>query len=178
MGKNDPLPEKYRKALSLLEDGNLSYRDIAKDCKIDISDFYDIIEGKIDKYPNIGPKFKEAFDEIQKKQDKEISASVKKCKKTTFRILDRWLVDVSNRKTIDKSLPTVVSVANALAKSTPGINIGSFVYQKGLSPEDIYGEFKRLTGLALDRGSIQAPAAGRTGEIPLALGPGTSASEE
>ena len=177
--KSTVLPEKYRKALSLLEAGNHTYSEVATLCGISKVSFYDLIEGSAKNNATIQAAFTQQFSEIQKRRDKEIRDLVKKNKKNAQELIDRWLIDQKKAKKIGIMLmPTVVSVANALSKSTPNVEIGSFVYQKGLSPEDIYGEFKRLTGLASDRGAVQGSSAGRTGEIPVVTGPRASVAEE
>ena len=178
MPKAEKFPERYTKALSLLEAGELSYKQIAKTCGISEQVFYDLVEGdKIKGEP--ARIFKEEFDKITKRWDKEIKDSIKKCKKKTYFLIDDYL---SKQKKVDKNdkalMSTLVSVANALAKGTPNVEIGSFTYTKGLSPEDIYAEFKRLSGLASDRGSIQASDSGRAGKVPVVAGSGDTASEE
>ena len=174
-----PLPEKYRKALQLIEAGNHSYHEIATLCGISKQMFYNLIEGSVTDNPDVQANFSTALSEIQKRRDKEIRELLKNNKKETHDLINRWLIDQKRRKKIqNKLMPTVVSVANALAKSTPNVEIGSFVYQKGLSPEDIYAEFKRLSGLALDRGAIQGSPAGRTGEILVAPRPRVAITQE
>ena len=178
--ENKPLPEKYRKALSLLEEGNLTYKEISKRAGINTNDFYDLIEGTCVKLgTRIQQQFSQAFSEINKRRDKEIRDLVRFNKKETHLLINAWLVDKKKLKNVDeKTMSTLVSVANALSKSTPNVEIGSFTYQKGLSPEDIYAEFKRLTGLASDRGAIQGSPKGGAGEVPLATRPRIATSEE
>lgn len=178
MAKSDGLPEKYRKSLSLLEDGNLSYGEIADQCGIARDTLYELIEGRVERHADIGDKFTAALNEINKRRDREIRDLLKKNKKGVLYIIDKWICDNKNKKDHSKVMSTVCAVGNVLSKSTPNVEIGSFVYQKGLSAEDIYGEFKRLTAIASDRGTVPGAAEGRTGEIPLAPRPGTTASEE
>jgi predicted DNA-binding protein YlxM (UPF0122 family) len=178
MARQDPLPEKYRKALSLLEDGNSSYGEIADKCGIPRETLYDLIEGRCDDYGTIGDKFTASLNEINKRRDKEIRDLLKKNKKGILYIIDKWICDNKNLKNHNKVMSTVTAVANALSKSTPNVEIGSFVYQKGLSAEDIYGEFKRLTAIASDRGPVQGTPEGRTGEVPLAPRSRVAVAEE
>ena len=178
MAKNDPLPEKYRKSLQLLEDGNSSYGAIADECGIARDTLYDLIEGRIERHGAMGEKFSAALNEINKRRDKEIRDLTKNCKKGVLYIIDKWICDKKKLKDHSKVMSTAVAVANALSKSTPNVEIGSFVYQKGLSPEDIYGEFKRLTAIASDRGAVQGTPEGRTGEVPLASGSRITVAEE
>ena len=174
--KNEFLPEKYVKAISLIEVGKLSYRDIAATCDIREKTFYTLIEGTYEE-ANIQTLFTAELEAAYKRIDKETRHLVKKNKKNIQIIMDRYLSLGVQRKNVDPSLiSTVTSIANAISKSTPNVEIGSFTYQKGLSPEDIYAEFKRLTGLASDRGAVSRLAVGGTGEIPVAPGPGTPAS--
>jgi len=173
------LPEKYRKAISLIEDGSYSYKDIAANCGISEETLYDLIEGCSKHSPGIQALFTEALDKVYKQMDKETKKLIKKNRKNIQILMDRWLCMATKRKAMDRALmSTLTSIANAISKGTPSVEIGQFTYQKGLSPEDIYAEFKRLNGLASDRGAIQAPSSGRTGEIPVAIRSGTPVTEE
>lgn len=177
--ENKPLPEKYRKALELIEAGDHSYREIARLCGIGEASFYEIIEGTLKDNARVQEKFTNALQEIQKRRDKEIRDLIKKNKKTTYYLIDNWLTDQKRHKKVtNKLMPTIVSVANALAKSTPNVEIGSFTYQKGLSPEDIYAEFRRLSSLASQRGAVSKAPTGGTGEILVAPRPGVATAQE
>lgn len=179
MAKTDVLPEKYRKALQLIEAGNHSYREVARLSGIGEASFYELIEGRAKNNPHVQEKFTAELNEISRRRDKEIRDLIKKTKKTTYYLIDSWLNDQKKLKKVNNQLmPTVISVANALAKSTPNVEIGSFVYQKGLSPEDIYGEFKRLTSIASHGGAVSGAPKGGAGEIPLAPRPRVAAAEE
>jgi hypothetical protein len=174
-----PLPEKYRKALQLIEAGNHSYREIARLCGIGESSFYELIEGNAKDNAQVQAKFSAELSIISKRLDKEIRELIKKNKKTTHLLIDNWLTDQARRKKVSgKLMPTIVSVANAVSKYTPNVEIGSFVYQKGLSPEDIYAEFKRLTSIASQRGAVSGASQGGTGEIPVSPRPRVAAAQE
>ena len=178
MAKTDVLPEKYRKALQLIEDGKLSYRSIANQCGIAERTLYDLVEGKIEKHGNYGKNFYKALQEAGKRKDKQIRELIKSNKFLSQAFLNDYLAQISQKKDRKKAIYMITKVINALAKSTPSVQIDSFTYQKGLSPEDIYNEFKRLSGLASDRRTISGSAARRTGEIPLAPGAGDRITEE
>ena len=176
---NKQLPAKYVRALELLELGNISYKDIAKQSHIAESQFYDLIEGNSIQYGELGRMFNDELEKLHKRRDKEIRDLTKKNKKSTQYLIDRYLCEAHKRKKVDQSLiSTLTSIANALSKSTPNVEIGSFSYTKGLSPEDIYAEFTRLSGLAHERGAIQAADSGRAGEIPLRSGSGSAVTQE
>ena len=177
-----PLAPRYLKALELIEAGNHSYREIARLCTISEQSFYDLIEGSAKDNAGTQAKFSAALNEINRRRDKEIRDLVKKNKKTTHYLIDNWLTDQKRRKKVPgKLMPTLVSVANALAKSTPNVEIGSFSYTKGLSAEDIANEWQRLKGIArsgINRRGVRGLTEGRTGAGPLAEGAGDTAAEE
>jgi len=177
-----PLDKKYLTALSLLEAGNLTYREIAKQCSINIDTFYHLVEGDYKDSVAIQQKFTAALSEIHKRRDKEIKDLLKSNKKETHLLINRWVLDQKKRKKVtNKLMPTIVSVANALSKSTPNVEIGSFTYSKGLSAEDIANEWKRLQGVrqgSVNRRAIPGLTPGRTGEGSLAFGAGDTAPEE
>lgn len=180
--EDKPLDPKYLKALSLLEAGNLTYREIAKQCSINIDTFYHLIEGDYKDSSAIQAKFSAALSEIHKRRDKEIRDLVKKNKKQTHELIDRWLIDQKGRKKVtNKLMPTIVSVANALAKSTPNVEIGSFSYTKGLSAEDLVNEWKRLQGIgrgSANRNRVPGFTAGGEGESPVVEGTRDTVAQE
>jgi hypothetical protein len=179
MSKSDPLPERYRKSLALIEEGNLTYIQIAKACKIPVELFYDLIEGNAKNYGTIQEKFTEEFEAIQKRLDRNIRKYSKSCREQTFALIDSFLKKHKDVGKKDKSLiSSLTTIANSLGRLTPNVEIGSFSYTKGLSAEDIYAEFKRLSGLASDRGTVQDTTAAGTREIPLSPGSRGTTSEE
>jgi hypothetical protein len=180
--QDKPLDKKYLQALSLLEAGNLTYREIAKQCSINIDTFYHLIEGDYKDSSAIQVKFTAALSEIHKRRDKEIRDLVKSNKKETHLLINRWVLDQKRRKKVgNKLMPTIVSVANALAKSTPNVEIGSFSYTKGLSAEDLVNEWKRLQGVgrgSANRSRVSGLTTGRERESLMAEGAGNTAPQE
>ena len=162
------LSDKYKKALNLISEGNLTYREIAIGCKINIDNFYDLIEGSFNSAPEVQRQFTEEFEKIIKQVDKDIRKLAKSCRKRTLYLLDCYLkkhTDVGKKDT--STVKTLTSIANGLSKVTPNVEIGSFSYTKGLSPEDIYAEFRRLSGLASDGQPVQEPSTAGSGEVPV-----------
>ena len=141
----NPLPDKYLNALVLIEQGDLSYKDIAKQVGLSADTLYELIEGKHEKHGQIGPEFGRLLSEIHKKRDREIRDLTKKNKKNTQYLIDRYLCDAKKRTKVSKPLvQTLTSIANALSKSTPKVEIGSLSYTQGISAEELAYEFKRL----------------------------------
>lgn len=167
------LPAKLQKALDLVLSGALSFKEIAKQCGFSADYLYQLVEGKEAHRTENGKIFYESYQKAQKQRDKEIRDLVKSNKKKAQKYVSEYLDAVSKQKGRVDHISTVTAVINALAKSTPNVEIGSFTYQKGLSPEDIFNEFKRLSGnreiASLGR-TVQEASAGRAGEIPLASG--------
>ena len=179
MGKYDPLPERYRKALALIEAGELSHKDIASSCGIPLELFYSLCDGTAKNYGTIQEKFTEEYERISRQMDKDIRKLAKSCRKKTLYLIYSYLTKHKDVKKTDKSLvSTLTAIASGLSKVTPNVEIGSFSYTKGLSAEDIYAEFKRLNGLASDRGAVQAPSEAGTGEVSLPPGPRGAVTEE
>jgi hypothetical protein len=178
MEKLKVLPPKYQKALELVIEGSLSYKQIADKLGFSADYLYQLVEGKEANRTASGKLFYESLQEHDKARDKEIRDLIKNNKKLCQRLLNEYLGRVGKKKNNDSEIPLVTSITNALAKSTPNIEIGSFTFQKGLSPDDIYGEFKRLTGLTSDRGAIQGASARGTGEIPVAPRPRVATAQE
>ena len=122
-------------------------------------------EGKHTKAPAIQTKFTEALNEIGKQRDKEIRDSIKNCKKKTYYLIDSYLSNFKDLKKDDKAIAMITTIANALAKSTPNVEIGSLSYTQGLSAEDIIHEFNRLTAAAFERRRLQGSDKDGTGRI-------------
>lgn len=152
-----PLPAKYQKALKLIGEHELSYRKIAKMCGIGEDTLYELVEGKVEKHGNIGRKFYEELRATEKRRDKEIRVLVNSNKIITFRLINDYLKQVSQEKNLDRYIGMLVTIANCLAKYYPRVEIESVTYKKGLSPEDIFLEFQRLTAIAFERGKGQFP---------------------
>jgi AraC-like DNA-binding protein len=171
------LPPKYQKALDLiLHDNSFSIKQIAQQVGLSPHTLYGLVEGK--EQDSAGKLFYETLQKHEKQRDKEIRDLVKKNKKLCQRYINEYLAHILRKSGRTKEIHTMTTIANALSKSTPNVEIGSFTYQKGLSPEDIYAEFKRLTGLTSERRAVSGTSKGGTGKIPVAPRPRTPIEEE
>ena len=177
MAKITVLPEKYQQSLALIKEGKLSFKQIAHTCKINIDTFYALVEGKYTDSPAIQEKFTQALNEIGKQRDKEIRDSIKNCKKKTYYLIDSYLSNFKDLKKDAKEIAMITTIANALAKSTPNVEIGSLSYTQGLSAEDIIHEFNRLTAAAFERRGLQGSQQDGTGRVSGASGQNRIAAE-
>ena len=165
------MDKRYAQALALIRQGDLSYREIAKQCKIDSSQFYDMIEGRAESYGKAGAEFHSELKKIEKELDKEIRKITKSNKKETQYLINKYLMDAKTKTKVSRPLvQTLTSIANALAKSTPKVEIGSLSYTQGISAEELIYEFKRLKGdtevRPVGRG-VQEVAGGGSEEVPV-----------
>jgi hypothetical protein len=177
----EKLPGKYQKALDLIISGALSYKDIATQCGFSADYLYQLVEGKEANRTKNGKLFYESLQKYEKQRDKEIKDIIKSNKKQCHMLINEYLGQVAKKKGRIQHIGALTGVANALSKSTPNVEIGSFSYTKGLSAEDITNEWKRLQGIgrgSANRSRISGLTPGGAGESPMAEGAGDTAPEE
>jgi len=178
-------PEHY-KAIELFEEGTLSIKEIAAACGIPTDSIYDLMEGDTRNLGDVASLFKAEIDKVTVRSSAKIRVLVKDNKKLALMEMNDYLRSLRAKKgkktAADKrEIDRVVRITNSLAKSTPGVEIGSFSYTQGLSAEDLVHEFNRLNSIArhaLDGGAISSPRARRQGKLPGAPSTGNRISQE
>jgi len=176
------LKPKHYKALELFEEGLLNLAEIGAACGISRDTIYDLFEGNIEKQGEVAALFKEELARVTARTQTRIKEMSKDTKKLAiYQLNDRLrTLNQRKRKTSDDT-KEITSILNALAKSTAGIEIGSFSITKGMSPEEIKNEFRRLRVIALSaskRGRILPIDERESGEMPPLDAGGDSVSEE
>ena len=178
MSKKTELGEKHWKALKLLEDGNLSRKEIATACGWSADHFDRLCCGNVEKCGYTASLFKEEYLKIQKKQSEETQLLVKENMRTAHRLMGEVFAEISAKKKKTPEDKKILSMyANAIAKCQPSVNIKnlSYSYTQGLNPEDLIREFKRLETIAsqsFDRRGVSEVAAGRSGAVSSPDEPG------
>lgn len=174
-GPRNELSPKHLEALELIKEGSLSYREIARKIGWGEDHLYDLIAGDTQKCGSSASLFMEEVDRIMAKRTKEIRDLTKVVQKNYLCAFQEHSELVKNKKNrTEEDLKIAVSITNALAKSTPNVEIGSFTYARGLSAEDLISEFRRLKGLAADGGRVRLAEQGKPGKIPGPEEPGSS----
>jgi hypothetical protein len=169
--KRAELGEIHWKALSLMEQGNLSRKEIAKECGWGEDYFYDLCEGRIEKCGYTAELFKNEIKKIDKKKDDLSKSLIKANTVAAQELIQRTLSELkskSKHKLEEKKL--IATLTNALAKCTPNVSVSnlSFSYTKGLNPEELIYEFKRLKAIAEcspDRRRVPEVIEGGSGEL-------------
>lgn len=170
-GPKTELSEKHWKALSLLEEGRLSFSEIAKEMGWSYDYFYDLETGNTEKGGNTAELFRAESQKIEAKRNKEIKTITNANTLTAQKIISRVLDELTQKKKLDSGEKRLVSLyTNALSKCQPNVSIGSvaFSYVKGLTAEEMIHEFKRLKGIAessFDRRRVLDASKGATGDL-------------
>jgi hypothetical protein len=172
--KNELSP-KHLQALELIKDGNHSYREIAGMVGFSEQHLYELIAGDTQSCGSSASLFAAEVDRITADRAKEIKTLSKVALKNCLCIFQEHTEKIKNKKKRSEGdLKVAVSIVNAIGKSTPNVEIGSFTYARGLSAEDIVSEFKRLRGLSANRIGVSGLEQGKPGEIPGLEEPGST----
>ena len=176
------LQAKHWKALELFEESILSFKEIARVCKIPLDDIYDLFEGNPAKIGNIAHLFKSEADKITARNAIKIRQLSKDNKKLALYMMNDRLKELRGKKLLKKKESLEITrILNTLAKSTPSVEIGSFSVTKGMSKEELREEFRRLSALArfaLDGGRLSSIKAGGSGSLPESSPGGDSVPQE
>ena len=164
------LKTKHFKALELFEEGTLSLKEIAHAVGINISDFYDLVEGDTKSVGDTATLFRAEIEKITKRSNAKIKVLVKDTKKIALQLLNDRIRQLKSKSALTGPQRTeYMKALDTLSKVTPKVEIGSFAIHKGLSAEDLVNEFKRLSALArqsLNGGRVQSPQQGQPGTLP------------
>jgi hypothetical protein len=175
------LSPKHWRALELIEEGNLSIKEIAKTVGWTPRTLYDLYEGNTQKTGPIGDLFTSELNKIQARNASKVKYLVKENKKLALIKMNEYLRVLQSKRPGKRVTEEINKVLLALAKATPNVEIGSFSYTKGLSAEDLVNEFKRLNAVAqsaLVGRPVSGALPGRSGVLPEPSPGGSPAEEE
>jgi len=165
------LSEKHWKMLGLIEQDK-SRKEVAG--ALDVSEVYlgYLCVGNVEKGGAVATLFKTEYEKIMEKSRKETNDLLDSNLKLGQRLMKGVFLEIQNKKKVTDADKKILSLyTNAIAKCKPATNIKnlSFSYTKGLLPEELIHEFKRLTTIAessFDRGAVPKAPEGRAGELP------------
>jgi len=178
---SEGLSVKHWKALQLIEEGQVSLKEIAVACDMPYDSLMRLYEGNVEKMGNTAALFQSELQKITKRNSKKIRELVKDNKKLALVKMNDYLRAAQSKKPTQAMMKEINGMLNSLAKSTPTVEIGSFSYTKGITDEDLKNEFKKFSAIARDalvgRGIYgSGPAASRG--LPGLIGESDSLSEE
>lgn len=179
--KNE-LTEKHWQALKLIESG-MARKDVAVKIGWGPDYFKKLCSGD----PCVGTAadlFKKEVQKIESKRDEDTKALVKVNIQDAQEQVKRVLSEFKSKKRLnydDKKI--LVTLTNALNKSTPPVNIKnlSYSYTSGLTPEELIHEFTRLKSIAessFDRRAVQKPDPRGSGGLPASDEPRDRLAED
>lgn len=169
------LQPKHWKALQLIEEGNLSLKEIAGACGFSVGTMYDLYNGDLKAGQELGELFKSELNKITLRNTEKVRHLVKDNKKLALFKMNEYLRKLQKKSPTKPMMLEITRVLNSLSKVTPNVEIGSFSIHKGFTAEELIHEFKRLGALAryaLDGRRIPGVGPGGTGELPKASGAG------
>lgn len=181
--KTQQLSPKHWKALELLEEGSLSVKEIARAIGWSEWTLYELMSGNTAKTGSIGELF---YSELKKQHSRNVS-KVKHLFKDNQRLslikLNQRLRDLQAKKPSEKIAKEICKIMNSLGKAGPSVEISntSYSYTKGLTPEEIVHEFKRLGSLArsaLDGTGVPGSPKGGAGTLPSSSDRGSKLPKE
>lgn len=164
------LSEKHWQALRLIEQDK-SRQEVADALGFKKQYLDYLCVGNVEKVGKVATLFKAEYEKVMEKSRKEtndlLDSNLKKSQKLMRQVMD----DIEAKDKItpeDKKILSMYTNAIAKCKPSPNIKNVSFSYTKGLLPEELIHEFKRLKTIAessFDRRGVQQPAEGRAGEL-------------
>jgi hypothetical protein len=166
------LTKKHLKALELLKDVGMTSAEVGKQSGLSRSSIEKLRIGALSSGA-VAAEFNEKYRQQCEEQDKRIAEKAKALKEKMITALDVWFEEERKKRDLDKDArKTVVDTIKALTLG-PTYNIGSVSYSKGLSPEDMKSEFRRLKALALVGGGVREAVSGESGLLPAPTGAGS-----
>jgi transposase-like protein len=172
------LNPKHLKALELLKQGKLSVTEVAKKSGMGQSQLYDLLVGD-EKAGPVAQEFSAIYNKVMEDADKRINAKQKELKDIVTSVLVRWSKEHQNKKLTESEHKGFVNTAKVL-QTGPVYNIGSVSYSRGMNPEEMLNEFKRLRATAegaLDRRTVLNPTSEGAGILSAPTGRGVEAEE-
>ena len=171
MSRPTKLSEKHWKVLEML-DKDVSRQDAATEIGWTKNHLDYLCVGNVEKAGGVATLFKGEYDKIQVKSKKECDDLIRENLRTAQRLMKRVFADIEKKKQTSPEDKKILSLyTNAIAKCQPAVSIKNLSnsYTKGLLPEELIHEFKRLKTIAessFDRGGVPEAPEGRAGELP------------
>jgi hypothetical protein len=175
------LTPKHFKALALVEENSgLSTAEIAKACGFSTNYLHKLMEAHPDSGP-VGQLFRTHLNKVYDNISKRVKKNTKSTQDVLIKKLRKWSEALPADKMNADHVKKACDILNALAKSTPRVEIGSLSITRHFSTQEIINEYKRLTALArftLEGSGVPGSAEGRARELYRSLAPGSNVSEE
>ena len=167
------LNKKHLKALELLKTTDLPVIEIAKQSGLSEYHLHDLITGS-EKAGPVAAEFSAYYQKVIDNIDKETTLEAKNLKQLVVKRLGKWVESATKvpQDMTQIARKQAIDILNAL-KQQPTYNIGSVSYSRGLSPEDMVNEFKRLSALAesaLDARAVRGTGSKGSRVLPASVG--------
>ena len=167
------LNKKHLKALELLKTTDLPITEVAKQSGMSEFHLHDLIKGR-GKAGSVADEFSEHYQKVNDEFDKKTAMETKELKYLVVVRLKAWAESAAKvpQRMSQEVRKQIIDILNAL-KQQPTYNIGSVSYSRGLSPEDMVNEFKRLSALAessLDARAVRSAGSRGPGVLPASVG--------
>jgi len=142
------LNKSHLKALELLKTTDLPLIEVAKQSGMSEFHLHDLIKGR-GKAGAVAEEFSEHYRKIADELDKKTAVESRELRYLVVSRLKEWAESATKipQKMTQEVRKQAIDILNAL-KQQPTYNIGSVSYSRGLPPEEMVNEFKRLSALA------------------------------
>lgn len=181
MSNQPELKPKHWKALELIEEQVLTYKDIAMACGWSPDYLYDLLEGNEKKCGSIVHLFKAELNKITARNSLKIRELTKDNKRLALYMMNDRLKQLKSKKLSREASLEVVRIAAVLGKISPNVEIGSLSITRNMTKEELANEFRRLTAIAkfaLNPKGIQRFKQEGSGGVFGTPGPGDSLQEK
>jgi hypothetical protein len=184
MQKTKGLQPKHWKALELWEEGLYSIKEIAAACGMGYDSLLDLFEGNSQKMGELAHLFKAELDKINVRTTSKIKTLSKDNHKIALLMMNDRLKELNKIKKKDVNVSKEVTrIMNSLSKVTPSVEINSqsLSFTKGMTPEELVYEFRRLSAIARNPsvgGRVPGFGPGTEGRVPPPATEGDAVPEE
>ena len=180
--KATQLSPKHWKALTLIEEGLLSMKEIARTIGWNDKTLYELMSGNIQKTGTLGELFYSELKKMHSRNVSKVKHLAKENQKLALIKLNERLRDLKGKKANDKTTAEMAKIMTSIGRIVPNVEINqSYSFTKGMTPEELVHEFSRLKSVAestLDGKGVQSPSKGGAGALPALTGRRGEVSQE
>lgn len=165
------LQNKHKRALQLIEAGNLTLPEVAKACNISLDYMYELYYGK-SQAGKMGQLFKAEVDKITARNAEKTKDLATENRLLILMKQNEWLKTLKDVPVVDDELlKQLNSTLIAINKASPNVQIGDVTFNNlNIDTQearlDVFKQLKDTAQHLLDRGGVSGTATERTEEIP------------
>ena len=170
-GPKPQLTDKHYLALRMYEEQTSDISQIANAVGWSKDHFYALRTGDVEKAGGTSRLFSEEWKKIEQKKEDQLKSLVRENSLSIQQLLKSVIEEFQKKKKLSPSEKRLLYLYNnSISNNKPSISVKSlsYSYTKGLTPEELIHEFKRLKNIAessFDRRTIPETPAGGPGSV-------------